>query len=204
MIGRILRGERLSATIKETCLMAQVGAEMVNPITKERFVWRQTAVSTGGEFAEADLFLEEGATVDPHIHPRQREDFRVEAGTLRLRVGREEHTLGLGDERSVAARTVHAWQNPGPGPAHVVLRFTPALRSEDFFETYCGLARDGKVNKKGLPSSRLQTAVLFHDFRHEIALPPPVRYVVGPPMALLARLGRRSGLRSRYPQYASD
>lgn len=184
--------------------MARVGAEMVNPATKERFVWRQTAASTGGEFAEVDLFLDKGATVDPHIHPQQREDFRIEAGTLQLRVGKEEHTLTVGDEHSVEARTVHAWRNAGPGSAHVVVRFTPALCIEDFFETFCGLARDGKVNKKGLPSSLLQRAVLFHEFRHEIALPAPARYVVGPVIALLARLGTRRGLRGRYPEYASD
>ena len=27
-------------------------------------------------------------------------------------------------------------------------RLTPALRSEDFFETFCGLAADGKANKE--------------------------------------------------------
>jgi quercetin dioxygenase-like cupin family protein len=184
--------------------VARVGAEMVNPATRERFVWRHTAASTGGEFAEVDLFLDEGATVDPHIHPQQREDFRIEAGKLQLCVGKEEHTLAVGDEHSVEARAVHAWRNVGPGTAHVVIRFTPAMRSEDFFETFCGLARDGKVNKKGLPSSPLQMAVLFHEFRHEIASPAPARYIVGPVVALLARLGTRKGLRSRYPEYASD
>lgn len=183
--------------------MASVGAEMVNPATKERFVWRHTAASTGGEFAEVDLFLDEGAAVDPHIHPLQREDFRLEAGKLELRVGKEEHILTVGDERSVEARAVHAWRNAGPGTVHVVLRFTPAMRIEDFFETFCGLARDGKVNKKGLPSSLLQRAVLFHEFRHEVALPAPARYVVGPVMVPLARLGRRNGVCSVYPEYAS-
>jgi quercetin dioxygenase-like cupin family protein len=177
---------------------------MVNPATKERFVWRHTGASTNGEFAEVDLFLDEGAAVDPHIHPKQREDFRVEAGTLQLRAGKEEHTLRVGDVHSVEARTVHAWRNAGPGEVHVVLRFTPAMRIEDFFETYCGLARDGKVGKKGLPRSPLQMAVLFYEFRHEVALPAPARYVVHPVMALGARLGTRKGLRSRYPEYVSD
>lgn len=184
--------------------MARVGSEMVNPVTQERFVWRHTAASTGGQFAEVDLFVPEGATARAHIHPEQREDFRVEAGTLQLRVGRESQAIGVGDERSVPARTVHAWHNAGPGEVHVVLRFTPALRSEDFFETFCGLARDGKVNKHGLPRDPLQLGVLFHEFRRELTGPAPARYVAGPAIAMLAKIGTRRGLRSRYPEYSSD
>ncbi len=178
---------------------------MVNPVTGERFVWRHTAASTGGEFVECDFFLDQGAVVAaPHVHPRQREDFRVEVGTIQLRVGRSKYTLTAGDERSVEANTVHTWRNAGTGTAHVVVRLTPAMRSEDFFETFCGLARDGKVNRKGLPRSPLQLAVLAHEFREEMALPPPARYVMRPVISVLARLGARRGVRSRYPEYASD
>lgn len=182
--------------------MAEIGAEMTNPVTKERFVWRQTAASTGGEFAELDLHLGEGAAVGAHVHPRQREDFRIESGALLLAEGGEEMTLSEGEEHSVEAGVSHAWRNAGPGGAHVVLRLTPALRSEDFFETYCGLARDGKANEKGVPRNLLQAAVLFHEFREEIAPPAPARYVLAPLIASLAWVGGRVGLRSRYPEYA--
>src|SRR5262245_16107089 len=129
--------------------MAQVGQEMVNATTRERLVWRHTAASTGGEFAEFDLHLGVGATVAVrHTHPNQREDFRVESGAIRLRRGRREETLAVGDERSVDAGVPHSWANVGSGEAHVVVRFTPALRSEEFFETFCGLAEAGKLNKR--------------------------------------------------------
>jgi quercetin dioxygenase-like cupin family protein len=177
--------------------MAQIGTEMINPVTKERFVWRQTAESTGGEYAEFDLHLGEGAAVDAHIHPRQREDFRIESGTLRLSVGGGESSLGPGDKHSVEAGTKHSWQNVGPGPAHVVLRFMPALRSEDFFDAYCGLASEGKANKKGVPRNLLQAAVLFHEFRDEIAPAPPASYLLGPLMPPLAWLGRRRGMQGQ-------
>ncbi len=43
--------------------------------------------------------------------------------------------------------------------AHVVVRLTPALRSEEFFETFCGLAQAGKLNEKGMPRNPLQLVV---------------------------------------------
>jgi mannose-6-phosphate isomerase-like protein (cupin superfamily) len=127
-------------------LVARVGQEMVNPVTRERFVWGQTAASTGGKFVEFDLHLGEGATVaGRHTHPHQREDFRVESGAILLRRGNSEERLEPGDERSVDPGVAHTWANVGGGDAHVVVRLTPALRSEEFFETFCGLAQAGKA-----------------------------------------------------------
>jgi hypothetical protein len=56
--------------------MAVVGQEMVNPISRERWVWLHTAASTGGAFCEFVLHLGHGALVAaPHIHPFQQERF---------------------------------------------------------------------------------------------------------------------------------
>ena len=180
---------------------------MVNPVTRERFVWRHTAESTGGEFAEFDLFLGPGAKLAAaHAHPSQREDFRIERGAIVLRVDKEdEERLEAGAERSIAPGTAHVWGQTGPDEAHVVIRLTPALRSEDFFETFCGLAGDGKANKKGLPRNPLQFAVMAHEFRREFALPAPAaRAIGGPVLAVLAWLGRLTGLKPTYPAYAAD
>lgn len=186
--------------------MARVGAEMVNPITGERFVWRHTASSTGGAFAECDLFLAPGAMLAAaHVHPRQREDFRVERGEIWLRVAAAGERLTAGARRSVSQNTAHAWRNAGLDEAHVVVRLTPALRSEDSFETFCGLARAGRAGSKGLPRNPLQTEVLAHAFRAEFALPSRVaRVLLAPLVVLLASIGRTCGLRARYPQFSSD
>ncbi len=94
----------------------------------ERFVWRHTAASTGGEFAEFDLHLAEGAVVAaPHVHPHQREDFRVESGAVDLRVGDRRERVEAGGERSVPPGTAHAWGQAGPDEAHVVVRLTSAF-----------------------------------------------------------------------------
>jgi quercetin dioxygenase-like cupin family protein len=179
---------------------------MNNPIIKERLVWRHTAASTEGAFAEWDLFLGRGAAVGArHIHPSQREDFRVERGEIELRVRRSTERLIAGAERSLPAGTPHGWSQVGPDEAHVVVRLTPALSSEDFFETFCGLAGDGKANNRGLPRNPLQFAVLAHEFRAEFApASAPMRVIARPMLAALAAVGRLSGLRGRYPDYSSD
>jgi quercetin dioxygenase-like cupin family protein len=166
---------------------------MVNSVTRERFVWRHTSASTGGEFSEFDLYLGEGATVaGRHIHPHQREDFRVESGTIRLRRGRSEEILAPGDGRSVEAGVPHGWANVGSGEAHVVVRFTPALRSEDFFEAFCGFAQKGRLNKRGIPKSPPLLAAWMHEYRYEIGPPSALqRLVLTPLLAALAPFGRR-------------
>jgi quercetin dioxygenase-like cupin family protein len=173
---------------------------MVNPVTRERFVWRHTAASTRGDFVEFDLHLAAGATVaGRHTHPHQREDFRVESGAILLRTGNSEETLEPGDERSVDPGVPHSWANVGSGDAHVVVRLTPALRSEEFFETFCGLAQAGKLNKKGIPRNPLQLVVWTYEYRREIG-PPSflLRLVLLPFFAALAPVGRLAGLKSHY------
>lgn len=162
-------------------------------MTRERFVWRHTSASTGGAFAEFDLYLGEGATVaGRHIHPHQREDFRVGSGTIRLRRGKSEEMLGPGDGCSVEAGVPHGWANVGSGEAHVVVRFTPALRSEDFFEAFCGFAQAGWLHKRGIPKSPPLLAAWMHEYRHEIGAPSALqRLVLMPFLAALAPFGRR-------------
>lgn len=184
--------------------MAVVGEEMVNPATRERLVWRETAASTGGSYCEFDLHLDEGAVVAmPHMHPHQTERFWVKSGTLRLRIGRQEETLRAGDEQTVVAGMPHAWGNIGAGEAHVVVRLTPALRAEDFFETFCGLGREGKLSSRGMPRNPLQLAVWAFDFRREVALPSAMAQAFALPIvAVLAVIGRLTGHRSQYARYA--
>jgi hypothetical protein len=73
------------------------------------------------------------------------------------------------------------------------------LKTESFFETFFGLARDGKTNKRGLPNL-FQTAVLAADYQEtQVLLPFPVHIF----LKLLTPLARLVGYRSSYPQYSS-
>lgn len=185
--------------------MARAGESTENPITKERFVWRQTASDTQGALLQFDLHLQPGAKVGAaHIHPHQEERFVVQSGRIRLMSGGQVQSLGVGDTAVVPPRTPHAWWNEGAEPAHAIVDLRPALHSETFFETFCGLARDGKGNPKtGLPANPLQLAVLFDTYKQEFGFASAwQRVLLNPVLSALAVIGYRRGFRGRYPAYS--
>jgi quercetin dioxygenase-like cupin family protein len=145
--------------------MAAVGEEMVNPVSRERFVWRHTAESTDGEFCQFDLHLGEGALVAaPHLHPGQQERFEVKSGSIRLRSQGQEELLYAGDVRTIESGAVHAWGNAASEETLVTVRLTPALRSEAFLPPSArSPARAGRTRRGcratpcGSPSWRMST-----------------------------------------------
>lgn len=183
--------------------MAKAGESLRHPITGERIVWRKVARDTGGRALEADLFAAPGASpAAEHVHPHQEERFRVEHGTLRLRVDGIETVLKPGDVGVVPAGHPHVWWNVGDTQAQVRATITPALRTEAFFESYFGLAVAGKTNREGLPNP-LWLAVLMREFSTEIRLARPSPLVQTLLFAPLAALGRLLGYRAQHARSAA-
>jgi quercetin dioxygenase-like cupin family protein len=184
--------------------MARSGDVLEHPVTGERILWRKVARDTNGELLQGDLYVEpRGFVAAEHIHPRQEERFQILAGTVRLRVEEEERTLQTGDDAVVPAGRPHVWWNGGDEEAHALVDLRPALRTEMFFETFFGLAREGKTNRKGLPGL-LQMAVLLRDYKDEIRLARPpyvLQTALFRPLALLARL---AGYRGWDPRYSAE
>jgi hypothetical protein len=118
-----------------------------------------------------------------------------------FKVAGRERLYQPGEVAVVPAGTPHVWWNPSQEEAATLVQFRPALTTETFFETFFGLAADGKVNAKGLPNP-LQTIVLASAYRREMQLPPPAQWVLGPIAALLAPLARAAGYRGRYEKYS--
>jgi len=71
-----------------------------------------------------------------------------------------------------------------------------------FFETFFGLAKDGKTNRKGLPNP-LQLAVLMREYEDELRLARPSHMVQRALFRPLAGLGRVLGYRGWYPRYTA-
>ncbi len=180
--------------------MGKSGDVLEHPITRERIVFRKTARDTGGELLQADLYLPPGGFVAAeHIHPRQEERFEVVSGTLRGRVAGKELTAGPGEKVVVPAGTAHVWWNSGDSEMHVLVDVRPALRIENFFETFFGLAQDGKVNPKtGLPNP-LQLAVTLRAFRNELILAQPPRLAQTLLFGSLGSIGSLLGYHGEYP-----
>ncbi len=85
---------------------------------------------------------------------------------------------------------------------HLILEFRPALRMEEWFETFFGLQKDGKVNpNSGLPNA-LQWAVISREYEDEIYLAWPPLLVQRVRFGLLATIGKLVGYKTRYPAYS--
>jgi quercetin dioxygenase-like cupin family protein len=184
--------------------MARRGDIVENPMTGERITFLETARDTGGELLRLDWSLEpDGFLPGAHTHPHQQERFEVLSGMLGVRVGRRKYRLGAGEAVVVPAGAVHAWWNEGDEKLRGLVEFRPALEMESVFETSFGLARDGKVSKKGVPSP-LQIIALLDEYEDELGIPWVPKVIQHPLVSLLAPLARRRGYRGRYPEYSDQ
>jgi quercetin dioxygenase-like cupin family protein len=185
--------------------MTLIGTEehpLVHPVTGERIVFRKRARDTGGELLEMRLYLApKGFIAAPHVHPNQEERFEVSGAPVTFRVAGKETLYQPGDVATVPPGVPHVWWNASDTEAATLVQFRPALDTETFFETFFGLAGEGKVGKNGLPHP-LQMMVLARDYRREMALPMPQQAILGPIAALLAPLGRALGYRGRYERFS--
>jgi mannose-6-phosphate isomerase-like protein (cupin superfamily) len=180
--------------------VASAGEVLEDPVTGQRIVFEATAHETGGELLRLRASGEPGGFfAQEHLHPHQSERHEVVSGEVGLAIDGREQVLGPGEEVVVPPGRPHRLISHGP--AEIRFEVRPALRSEVLAETLTGLARDGKVSKRGLPNL-LQLAVIARDFEEEgYATRPPLaiqRALFGP----LATLGRRLGYRARYPEYS--
>ena len=175
---------------------------LIHPVTGERIVFRQRSRDTGGELMEMSLYLAPGGFIAaPHVHPNQEERFQVEGAPVMFRVAGKQRLYQPGEMAVVPAGVPHVWWNPSDQEAATLVQFRPALDTETFFETFFGLARDGKVGRNGLPNP-LQMSVLARGYTREMALPPPAQWILGPLSVVMAPLARALGYRARYDKYS--
>jgi len=175
---------------------------LIHPVTGERIVFRKRAGDTAGELMEMNLYLgPSGFVAAPHVHPLQEERFEISGGPAMFRIGSEERLYQPGEVVSVPPGTPHVWWNPSDTEITTLIQFRPALDTETFFETFFGLARDGKVGKNGLPNL-LHMMVLAKAYHSEVQLPRSRQRVLYPLALLLAPIGRALGYRGRYEKYS--
>ena len=179
--------------------MVKSGDVLEHPVTGEKIIFRKTASDTNGELLQGDLYLQPGAFVAAeHIHPLQEERFEIIAGTLRGRVAGKEFVSGPGETVVVPKGAPHVWWNAGDQELHCLVDLRPALRIESFFESFFGLAQDGKVSPKtGLPNL-FQMALLMRTFPDELILARPPRAVQTLVFGALAPIGRLLGYTGAY------
>jgi quercetin dioxygenase-like cupin family protein len=173
--------------------MAQAGDVLVNPILRNRIVFRRTAAETNGESLEFDLFLKPHTyVVLEHMHPLQEERITVVAGEMRGTKGLEKHHLTAGESMVVPSGVNHYWGNDGDEESHWIIEMRPALKYEGYIEAVWGVADRGQAASTGLPKNLLQSAVIISEFRNEIRPRMPwLKWKIA--VDILAPIGRRLG-----------
>lgn len=178
----------------------RTGNVYVNPVTQERAVVLVSAVDSGGEFVRAELWVPPGARVAaPHVHPHQTERFEVVEGSLGVRRGEQETTVGPGHVAEVRPGEVHDWWTAGDAPARVLVEVRPALRFEEAIMTLWGLAAAGRTDASGAPGL-LQLSLLAQEWDDQIRFASPPRWVQRTMSAVLGPVARARGLRGAYPE----
>lgn len=178
--------------------MARAGEEITNLRTRQRMLFLETGRETDGQLLKIDTLDQPDVPIEPeHVHPFQESRIELLSGSLRVRYEGEERTLGMGESVVIPQGTPHHFWNDGNKEARSIQEFRPALHIDVFFETFFALARDGKLNDKGLPSL-LQLAVSVPAFGDEIRLTRPPWIIQKAMFGLLAPLARLRGYRSLY------
>ena len=91
--------------------MAKAGDIIENPVTGERITFLKTTQETNGELLHIEYVLPPGFSKSEHFHPHQEERHEVLSGTLRGRVGGQEHDYAEGERVVGPAGVPRAWRN---------------------------------------------------------------------------------------------
>ena len=175
--------------------MASIGDEIANPRTGQRMVFRTITP----ELLEIETWSPPHVPPESeHVHPRQESGAQVLTGSLRFSVRGTERDVGPGESIAIPAGAPHHFWNPGDQDAHAIQFVRPPLKTIAFFETYFALARDGKLDEKGMPSL-LQLAVMLPVFKDEIRPTSPPWPLLKTTAALIAPLARLRGYRATHP-----
>ena len=141
-----------------------------NPVQRDAATFLETSEETGGARTLAESEVAPGGKVTPHYHLSYSERFKVLEGQLSVEIDGVQHELGPGDEAVAAARSVHAWSNPGQDRSVVQVELRPGSPGfEKGLRVAYGLAADGLVLKDGVPRNPLHAALVLR--MGEVRLP---------------------------------
>ena len=133
-----------------------------------------------------------------HRHPALVERFTVLEGELTVKRNEQTSILHQGETAVIELGVWHDWWNASDRDARVRVEITPGERFVHMIETFCGLARLGYTDRKGMPSP-LQLSLNALEFSDIVFRSPPLavqRAIFG----ALAPIARWRGYRGTYPQ----
>jgi quercetin dioxygenase-like cupin family protein len=170
-----------------------------NPVSLERVVIVAVPWSNDEGSVVFDMTALPGArVVGEHMHPALRESFTVTEGELTVLRDGQQSILRAGERGDVEPGVWHDWWNESDGDAIVHVEITPGERFTHMIETFFGLAREGHVNKRGMPHP-LQLALTAPEFSDILVFRKPPAAVQRVLFGALAPIARGRGYRATYP-----
>lgn len=128
----------------------------------------------------------------PHVHFQQREEGRVQAGTLGARVGEQTLRVEIGGQAAFPAGVVHSWWNAGENLLEFSGRVVPALDLDYFLQALFAVFNASA----GKPSIFYLVHVLWRHRRTQGVVTPPlvIQRILFPVVLLIGRvLGKYRG-----------
>jgi Cupin domain len=185
--------------------VASPGDVLFNPVSGERLTFVRTSGSTDGTALVLEWRVPEGSRMValPHRHPSNDEQFEIQEGRARFRVGTEWQEASAPYQFTVQRDTSHVHPaNVGTGPLRVrqwiqLAGPDPQLVGgvERYFETITALARKGQVDRIGLIRNPLQFALTVSELLMPgtyLSFPRPD--LQRPPVDALAAVARWLGM----------
>jgi quercetin dioxygenase-like cupin family protein len=181
--------------------MSRRGQVFENPATAERVVVLTDPTEHPEAVLVSHLFIQPGGrVVAEHFHPTLSERFHILRGRVGFLIDGREQVLGAGEGAHIPPGARHDWWQVGDEEAQAIVEVAPGDRFVEMVGTIFGLARDGKVNRQGLPGP-LQLAVSASAYRDVIVFTSPPPWLQRALFAILAPLGRALGRRPMYDEY---
>ena len=187
------------------------GTWIENPVAGQRALLVKLPAETDGRYFEMEYICKPFTgkyAFPPHYHPACIETFEILRGKACYRLGKIEKTADPGETVTFPAGIthIHPWSSSNE-ELHVRMfsRSDPpdlaGLNANiNTGITNFGLARDGKVDKNGLPNLLQQAVCGIKNIPGAVPAgmsPGSARIVIG----LLAVLGQALGYRATYPEY---
>jgi quercetin dioxygenase-like cupin family protein len=153
------------STLHNTAPPRENSRTLENPVTGERITFLVTSSETEGRLHQHRLELPPHALAAKHFHPYQQKRVEVVSGELRVWVDDLEHVLSPGEDIVILPGQAHAWTSDGE--TSVVVTMRPALNSSQLLAAQVALAKEGKTDKGGTPTTFHHTA-FAQAFKNEI------------------------------------
>lgn len=140
--------------------MAHKGQIIYNNVTGETITFLECAADTAGKLLAFELVLKPGSTVPmKHTHTEQDEVFETVSGEVNVTIGGDDKIINEGEKVVMPKNIPHKWWNATGNESKLIVSFSPACNTEDFFVEMFALANAGKTKPNGAPTF-LQAAVL--------------------------------------------